>query len=55
LFFPTGAVFGAPIVFPNEFLKGDEISDDTISKKFPKSLDAPAFFLAQAQFELPAA
>jgi hypothetical protein len=48
LFFPTGAVFGAPVVFPNEFLKGDEIPDDTISTNFLKSLDAPAFFLAQA-------
>ncbi len=28
------AVFGAPIVLPNEFLKGDEILVDTISKHF---------------------
>jgi hypothetical protein len=30
---PAEAVFGAPIVLPNEFLKGDEISIDTIKKK----------------------
>jgi hypothetical protein len=29
---PAEAVFGAPIVLPNEFLQGDEISVDTISK-----------------------
>ncbi len=27
---PAEAVFSAPIVLPNEFLKGDEISVDTI-------------------------
>ncbi len=42
---PAEAVFGAPIVLPNEFLKGDKISVDTISKYFLKSLDAPAFSL----------
>jgi hypothetical protein len=31
-------VFGAPIDLPNEFLKGDEIPIDTISKLFLKSL-----------------
>ncbi len=29
---PVEAIFGAPIVCPNEFLQGDEISVDTISK-----------------------
>jgi hypothetical protein len=29
---PAEAVFGAPIVLPNEFLKGDEIPVNTISK-----------------------
>jgi hypothetical protein len=29
---PPEAVFGAPIVLPNEFLKEDEIPVDTISK-----------------------
>jgi hypothetical protein len=43
--FPSRAPFGAPIVLPNEFLKGDEIPVDPISKNFVKSLDAPAFFL----------
>jgi hypothetical protein len=37
--------FDAPIVLSNEFLKGDEIPIDTISKNFLKSLDAPAFSL----------
>ncbi len=40
---PAEAVFGALIVLPNEFLTGDEIPVDTISKCFFKSLDAPAF------------
>jgi hypothetical protein len=44
---PAEAVFCAPIVLPNEFLKGDEIPVDTISKKFHKSLDAPAFSLSR--------
>ncbi len=54
------AVFGAPIVLPNDFLQEDEISVDIISKKFPQSLDAPAFSLPrhnssrQLQGELPA-
>jgi hypothetical protein len=57
---PAEAVFGAPIVLPNEFLKGDEIPVDTISKNFLKSLDAPAFSLPrhnssrQLPSELPA-
>jgi hypothetical protein len=44
-FSPPEAVFGAPIVLPNEFLKGDEIPVDTISNNFLKSLDAPAYSL----------
>ncbi len=35
------AVFGAPIVLPNEFLQNDELSVDTIVKNFPK----PCMFL----------
>jgi hypothetical protein len=48
------AVFGAPTVLLNEFLKGDEIPVDTISKIF-LSLWSSCFSLAQAQFESPAA
>jgi hypothetical protein len=54
------AVFGAPIVLLNEFLKGDETPVHTILKKFLKSLDAPAFSLPrhnsshQLPSELPA-
>jgi hypothetical protein len=33
---PAEAVFGAPIVLPNEFLKGDEIPVNTIQKFFCK-------------------
>jgi hypothetical protein len=40
------AVFGTPIVLPNEFLHGEEISVDNISKVFLKTLDAPAFPLS---------
>jgi hypothetical protein len=42
---PAEAVFGPPIVLPKEFLQGDELSVDTISKNVLKSLDAPAFSL----------
>ncbi len=58
--FPAEAVFGAPIIVPNEFLKGDEIPVDSISKNFRKSLDAPTFSLprhnssCQLPSELPA-
>jgi hypothetical protein len=31
---PAEAVFGAPIVLPNEFLQNEEISVDSIIKKF---------------------
>jgi hypothetical protein len=34
------AVFGTPIVLPNEFLHGEKISFDNISKVFFKTLDA---------------
>jgi hypothetical protein len=40
---PSEAVFGTPIVLPNEFLHGEEISVDNISEKFLKTLNAPAF------------
>jgi hypothetical protein len=39
---PAEAVFGAPIVLPDEFLQTEEISVDSIIKTFPKTLDAPA-------------
>jgi hypothetical protein len=31
---PAEAVFGAPIVLPNEFLSNDEMSVDSVSKNF---------------------
>jgi hypothetical protein len=34
---PDEAVFGAPIVLPNEFLQNDELSVDSIIKHFSKS------------------
>jgi hypothetical protein len=40
------AVFGTPIVLPNEFLHEEEFSVDNIFKKFSKTLDAPAFSLS---------
>jgi hypothetical protein len=52
---PAEAGFGAPIVLPNEFLKGDEIPVNTISKKFLKSLKAPAFSLPRHNLSSPAA
>jgi hypothetical protein len=39
---PAEAVFGAPIVLPNEFLQDNKISVDSIIKYFSKTLDAPA-------------
>jgi hypothetical protein len=42
---PAEAVFETPIVLPSEFLHGEEISIDNISKNFWKTLDAPAFSL----------
>jgi hypothetical protein len=35
---PAEAVFGAQIVLPNEFLQNDELSVDTIVKKFAKTM-----------------
>ncbi len=39
---PVEAVFGTPIVLPNEFLRNEEISVDSIIKNFSKTLDVPA-------------
>jgi hypothetical protein len=39
------AVFGAQIVLPNEFLQNDELSVDTIGKKFAKTLHVSAYSL----------
>jgi hypothetical protein len=51
----AGEVFGAQIVLPNEFLLGDKISVDTISK-FKKNIrGCLRVFFAQTQFESPAA
>jgi hypothetical protein len=36
------AVFGAPIVLPNEFLHNDKLSVDSIVKNFSKTLHVPA-------------
>ncbi len=44
------AVFGAPILLPNEFLQGDEISVDSIITNFSTTLDAPAFSLPRHNF-----
>jgi transposase InsO family protein len=49
------AVFGTPIVLPNEFLHGDEFSVDEIVKKIFKNFACSCCFLAQAQFQYPAA
>jgi hypothetical protein len=40
------AVFGAQIVLPNEFLQNDELSVDTIVKKFSETLHVSAPFFA---------
>jgi hypothetical protein len=45
---PAEAVFGTPIVLPNEFLQGNEFSVDEIVKFFLKSFGCSCFFLAQA-------
>ncbi len=53
------AVFAAPIVLPNEFLKNEEMSVDDIIKNFSKTLHVPAVSLprhnssAQLPDELP--
>ncbi len=52
---PAEAVFGAPIVFPSEFLQGDEIFDAQLKILFKKSSLDSCFFCAQAQFQSPAA
>ncbi len=39
---PAEPVFGAQIVLPNEFLQNDELSVDTIVKKFSKTLHVSA-------------
>jgi transposase InsO family protein len=39
---PAQAVFGVQIVLPNEFLKNDELSVDTIVKNFSKTLHVSA-------------
>ncbi len=40
---PAEAVFGAPIVLPNEFLQNEEISVDSIIKKFFKNFGCSFF------------
>jgi hypothetical protein len=52
---PAEAVFGAQIVLPNEFLKNDELSVDTIVKKFAKTLHVSASSLPRhnSSTELP--
>jgi hypothetical protein len=41
---PAEAVFGAQIVFPNEFFQNDELSVDTIVKKFANLACFCSFF-----------
>jgi hypothetical protein len=56
---PAEAVFGAPIVLPNEFLQNEEMAVDAIIKNFSKTLHVPAVSLprhnssAQLLEELP--
>ncbi len=56
---PAEAVFGAPIVLPNEFLQNEEMPVDAIMKNFSKTLHVPAVSLprhnssAQLPDELP--
>jgi hypothetical protein len=56
---PAEAVFGAPIVLPNEFLQNEEMPVDAIINNFSKTLHAPAVSLprhnssAQLPDELP--
>jgi hypothetical protein len=56
---PAEAVFGAPVVLPNEFLQNEEMPVDAIIKKFSKTLHVPAVSLprqnssAQLPDELP--
>ncbi len=52
---PAEAVFGAQIVLPNEFLQNDELSVDTIVKKFSKTLrvSAPSLPRHNSSTDLP--
>jgi hypothetical protein len=56
---PAEAVFGAPIVLPNEFLQNEEMPVDAIIKSFSKTFHVPAVSLprhnssAQLPDELP--
>jgi hypothetical protein len=52
---PAKAVFGAQIVLPNEFLQIDELSVDTIVKKFSQTLhvSAPSLPRHHSSTELP--
>jgi hypothetical protein len=56
---PAEAVFGAPIVLPNEFLQNEEMPVEAIIKNFAKTLHVPAISLprhnssAQLPNELP--
>jgi hypothetical protein len=58
--FSSEAVFGTPIVLPNEFLSNDEMSVDSVLKNMSKTLDAPPYSLPrynsshQLPSELPA-
>ena len=42
---PAEAVFGCPLVLPNEFLKNDEFAVQNIVNKFDTTVDAPVFSL----------
>jgi hypothetical protein len=42
---PAEAVYGAPIVLPNEILQNEEMPVDAIIKNFPKTLHVPAVSL----------
>jgi hypothetical protein len=42
---PAEAVFGAPIVLPDEILQNEEMPVDAIIKNFPKTLHVPAVSL----------
>jgi hypothetical protein len=52
---PTEAVYGAPLVLPNEFLQMKEFSVDQVVKKFSKIIDTPAFSLPRKTQRGPAA
>ncbi len=44
-FSPAEAVYGVPVVLPNEFLQVEEFTVDQIVNKFSKIIDTPAFSL----------